>query len=127
MSLVNNFAFHLVYDWINLIIVSIVTAFHILRLTLNSNKETKRNSKLKLKELSYVILTCNIIALLKKTVLYTPAIYSNNHYMNSETCYYHSVWIICFSTFNKFLVHLFVVLRSRVTDDKASVWFKIGM
>lgn len=127
MSLQNNFTFHLVYDWVNLVIVSIFTAFHILRLQLNNNKERKRNSKLKLKELSYAILTCNIIALLKKTVLYTPAIYSSNHYLNSESCYYHGVFIICFTTFNKFLVHLFVVLRSRITDDKATIWFKIGM
>ena len=126
MGLEDSIIFHVVYDWINIIIIVTFSIFHILRLHYNSKIREEGHSKFKLKQLTYLILILNVINLTKKSVLYLPAAISSNDYMTNNICYWHGRYIISMTILLKFCTHLFVVLRSRVAEQKLTIWVKIG-
>ena len=121
------------FDMIILITVSIYGAFHILRFRFKSDKNQSNNSTclkwINLKTTSYMIIIAAITVRLVSLLLSIPGIYRSNHFFNDQACKYFILIQIEISIILKFLTHLFVLLRSRITghDEKLSIWYILGI
>ena len=82
-----------------------------------------------LKSTSYLSILCTSAPRLISILIYVPAYYGSNHFLNHDRCKYVVLTITEIYIINKFAIHLFVVLRSRLTETEKnkSIWHTLGL
>lgn len=116
---------------IQILIVVICLAFHILRLkyrNLTRPKPSKRKC-INLPMISFIIIISTLLSrLFKISILIIPAYFHLSPLVVDESCTYYLLAAIEINIVIKFGIHLFVILRSRIVEShssKRSIWFKI--
>ena len=99
-------------------------------------KQSKSSSKstsaisvcgIRVKHISFILIFNNFLAMIISPAVELPA-YFKYHYLNTQICHFMFLFIFAFGAMSKCLVHLFVVLRSRLTySDNKTPYYKIGI
>eukprot|EP01084_Bolivina_argentea_P248025 414888_1 len=136
MAYIESIGTEIVIHSILLVIVSIITIFHCIRMYYKSKepKEPQLQQEthgfmtfITLTRTSFMVIIPNMLLRISLFVVVLPAYYSSNNYLNDGGCVPYFMFRVAMGTLAKAGIHLFVIIRSKIkqTEEK-SIWYKIS-